>query len=977
MSTKGSNKEKYNFLKKKVCDFIFFISKKMFLYVRRKIILLYKNPVAKFCIKILFLTTLILVLANQIDPIKKKKGELGFSIKSRIEKKYNLKCDIQNGHHILPPMCDGFKMRKIIVDVLKSKFKTKRLKSLPTLRLKIKKKDFNKLKKLRDQSVGLIEIKHDTKVWFPAKVIDDDNFVHKTRLRLKGDATDHIDHEYKWSFRIKTKGKDTINGFRVFSIQHPKTRAYLDDLFYSEMMIRNDILSPRIYFANVYVNGNSIGIMQVEEFFSKELLESQGKKEGLIVKSDDLFVSEIKLQKKDGSYSVSERRAPPMVTKRDLRVLYPKSLTVNDDDLVNLISLFRSFKDGKIELDQMFDVEKLAKYYAITQIIGTNSLLENNKKAKYYHGLMWHNTVMYYNPITQKIEMISYDNNVGALDFSSNNITHPQKYDFGSDLIDIFFKDKGFERQLEKYIIDISDKILNTNRYDDIFDKINNYYYPFLKSEFAYLQPINIDQFKKRARFVRKFFLDKRKVKAKKKINYTQTNTWKDKKEIRDAIKDLRFILRGYNIKTPKRNQLEIVNVFNRQIEITDIYARNKDDKEKEKLLISTSLPFLISPNRKNNSFITYKNPSFRNYDIIIKAKISGIDKIFKHKVTMNYALPATKNPIPTSSVEKQLATHRFLSTTEYGNKKTLNASEGRWIVSDYLIVPKDYTLRIPKGTILSFKYDKGIISYGNLIMEGTEKQPIILKGFGKNAGWKGIFVLQSKDKSILSNVKIYNTNGMSHTNENGAKWELTGSNTFYESDVELNNVSIENNYAEDALNIVNSDFVLNNITIKNTVSDAFDSDFSSGKIIGGLLETIGTAGGGDGIDFSGSEVTVEGTSFDDVRDKAVSVGENSNLTARNLTIKNSNLAFASKDGSKLTIYDSIVDNVKFCGLMSYKKKLEYSGASIVGTNILFVNTKTEARVQKGNEIILNGQKIKTEDIDVENLYQTEMKKKE
>ena len=112
-------------------------------------------------------------------------------------------------------------------------------------------------------------------------------------------------------------------------------------------------------------------------------------------------------------------------------------------------------------------------------------------------------------------------------------------------------------------------------------------------------------------------------------------------------------------------------------------------------------------------------------------------------------------------------------------------------------------------------------------------------------------------------------------------------------------------NRAEDALNVVRSNFKLKNVTIKNTTSDAFDSDFSKGTVVGGIFENIGSQGGGDGIDVSGSEVTVTNSSFENISDKGISVGENSNLKATNIDIKNANIGVASKDGSLLTISDS------------------------------------------------------------------------
>ena len=76
----------------------------------------------------------------------------------------------------------------------------------------------------------------------------------------------------------------------------------------------------------------------------------------------------------------------------------------------------------------------------------------------------------------------------------------------------------------------------------------------------------------------------------------------------------------------------------------------------------------------------------------------------------------------------------------------------------------------------------------------------------------------------------------------------LTGGVTFYKTNVELKNVNFLGSSAEDALNIVHSNYRLENVLITNCNSDAFDSDFSTGKISHSKFKNIK----GDALDFSG-----------------------------------------------------------------------------------------------------------------------------
>ena len=75
---------------------------------------------------------------------------------------------------------------------------------------------------------------------------------------------------------------------------------------------------------------------------------------------------------------------------------------------------------------------------------------------------------------------------------------------------------------------------------------------------------------------------------------------------------------------------------------------------------------------------------------------------------------------------------------------------------------------------------------------------------------------------------------------------------------------------AEDSLNIVNAEIDIANISIINSFSDGFDCDYCKGKIINSLFDGMG----GDGLDFSGSSVSLDKLTFKNIKDKALSVGE-------------------------------------------------------------------------------------------------------
>ena len=187
-----------------------------------------------------------------------------------------------------------------------------------------------------------------------------------------------------------------------------------------------------------------------------------------------------------------------------------------------------------------------------------------------------------------------------------------------------------------------------------------------------------------------------------------------------------------------------------------------------------------------------------------------------------------------------------------------------------------------------------------------------------------GLVVLASdKESSIvrstISNIKYID--GDLHKDD----WPLTGAVTFYESDVNIASSLFKNNNSEDMLNIVSSKFTIKDSEFNSAPSDAFDSDFSEGKIINSTFSNIK----GDGVDISGTILTIKGGSIINIGDKAISVGEKSIFYGENIDIKDVGTGIVSKDMSKSSIKRSNFSNIKNTVYMSFQKKGAYGPASI------------------------------------------------
>jgi hypothetical protein len=258
--------------------------------------------------------------------------------------------------------------------------------------------------------------------------------------------------------------------------------------------------------------------------------------------------------------------------------------------------------------------------------------------------------------------------------------------------------------------------------------------------------------------------------------------------------------------------------------------------------------------------------------------------------------------PLPTVSLAETLAQHPFLAWDEASEE--LRAAAGRWDVQGSLILPRGAGLMLPAGTVLRFQPKHGLIARGPLTFLGEEAAPVVLEGpTGEKRSrlWSGVYVVESKRPSRWSHVVIRNAGGFKR---NG--WTLDGGVVFRKARIELDHCTLTGDRTDDALNIVRSVFSLRDVVIFESRSDGFDGDYVEGIISGGSISHAG----GDGIDVGGSRVTVRGTRFLDIRDKAISVGEGSQLSAHNLQIERAGIGLASKNGSDATIADSTLSDI-------------------------------------------------------------------
>ncbi len=273
---------------------------------------------------------------------------------------------------------------------------------------------------------------------------------YKIKLRVKGDRVLHWYDKDQTSYKIDLRGNDRIWGLEEFSVQKPITRNYIYEYIFHKFLEFNNLISLKYFFVNLSINQNNHGIYAVEEGFSKELLVRNKKKNGPI-------------------FSLEENLG---VTYPNIEYdLYSKKFWFKNDPELTKKALVKlnKLKLSQISINEIFDLEKWATYFAIIDLTGN------------FHGSIPKSVKLYYNPVTFKFEPIGFDGHYNSdlfqdfltIDFMD---TENKKCDYICSDREWYLKflqleDKGVNQEFVKIYLEKLKKVSSDNLIKDFLDQ--------------------------------------------------------------------------------------------------------------------------------------------------------------------------------------------------------------------------------------------------------------------------------------------------------------------------------------------------------------------------------------------------------------------------------------------------------------------------------------------------------------------------
>jgi len=769
---------------------------------------------------------------------------------------------------------------------------------------------FQKLAEWRRVALERGQITADLKEYVPARVGFRGTTV-KAKLRLKGEWTDHVDTE-KWSLRVKLKGDGRVLGMKRFSLQHPKTRDFVNEWVYHRALAREGVAVPRYGYVSVTMNGRDLGVYALEGAFSKQFIEANGRREGVIVRFDashryQPFATQPGVQPVSLDNGItSEHASELMVYDDDLTAAAPE-LERQASLALNLLEAFRA---GQLAPDQVFDVDLLARYFAVSELMGTVSTADD-----------WSDMRFLYNPMSSRLEPTGVE---GAQYFPLRTLMGPKHLGPESDpasLHGLLFRDRSF---FARYVAAL-ERVSESSYVDGLV---------------ASLEPDLTEQL----RILHREWPDR---------DFSRDLLDQNAASIRAMLEPAAGMQAYLEECSDDRCRLEVAAIQLMPVEVLElrgdaVYQPSGD----------AVIPGLVPSQPLARRVVDFKratrpgspapvpenaaNPGLPPWSL--SYRLLGTSGYHTVSVIPHRRIDATAYEGDPSRATPNAETFPFLEM--HASEGAIAIRPGRWTLDRTLVVPPGLTFRSGGGVHLDLVNGASIVSSSPLEWSGTEEHPIVVSA--SDGSGQGVFVTHTDRRSTLRHVSFQ---GLSNPRHLG--WSLTGAVTFYRAPVALVDCEFMANHSEDSLNVVESPFTLERVFFEDSPSDAFDSDLSSGLIQDATFHDIQ----GDAVDLSGGSVRIANVEARDVGDKGLSAGEGTVVSGSGLRVQRAQIGIASKDLAHVRLESVTIEGTQ-TGLAAFQKKPEYGPATLNVSSTVLTGVPVPYELEPGSTLLLNWQRV-------------------
>lgn len=661
----------------------------------------------------------------------------------------------------------------------------------PLLEMQINSDNFSKIKQKRReaQEVGLLFSSKADLVPADFKV---EGKTYSCQTRLKGDLLDHL-RSNKWSFRVMMDGKETWRGMNVFSIHNSMARSHLAEWVMHQMMSMEGILTPQYDFMRFHLNNKEIGVYAYEQHFDNYfLLDNERVVAPIIRHNDDGYWNNVQGNLKE--YEWAEASQIELFNKEN----------ESDSDFMELYhyghSVLNDYLRGAKTAGEVFDVDKMARYYALIEI------------GHGLHAQLITNIRFYVNPATGLLEPIGYDFFGDHMPNVNEQWRPVGQWENGKDIIARSRDGYGYMRRLFGDL--------------DFYEKYMIYLVKY--SSATYLSGVegalqsNIDSRESLIRSDEEYAG----------YSYDFATQFRKAGYTRSKIYPLADVsLKSYRSIDKSKVYVQGYHYF--PLEVIGYSSRGNQTMLDQPIILDAYSPA--------SSLETYGIEISGRADALLY-KTLGVDSIFVHQINDDI--------LPTPNIDTHKSKLKSLSENLdiLVDGDTYSAKSGTLTLNEAYLVEAGKTLLLPKGLLLSLAGAGSLTVYGKILAIGSASEPILISGTSQRG--QGILIKGDSESHLIhcqiSSLGAYQVGAI----------KLPSAFYIDNNKVLIANCSFSNNKSEVDLYLVNSECQISNTHFSLNAGSAIRSTFTtldidhvSGSRYGGVfLQQTGGRTTGNGI---------------------------------------------------------------------------------------------------------------------------------
>lgn len=240
--------------------------------------------------------------------------------------------------------------------------------------------------------------------------------------------------------------------------------------------------------------------------------------------------------------------------------------------------------------------------------------------------------------------------------------------------------------------------------------------------------------------------------------------------------------------------------------------------------------------------------------------------------------------------------------------------------------LPANRKLRLQAGTELSM--DEGAVLHcpAGLEVRGSVEAPVRIYATDPARPFGSIAV--AGGPGVHTDIEGLELSGGSEAWVDGAFFS-GGLSIHHNEQVRIVRSRIEDNRADDGLNVKYGAITLEDVSFRGNRADQVDLDTCTGVVRRCRFVAAGGGVNGDGLDVSASSVVVSESSFEDFVDKGVSIGEVSDVLVMNGELRGCKMGIAVKDDSRAALFGNRYEGNEI-DIAAYQKKKSFGGGHVL-----------------------------------------------